>query len=215
MIGLNDSGVDTVFDFEGQNWLTIEGGAGHRVQAALAGDQLHVVVDDNVVAVVDGYRGHEGAFIGIDTGTGSAQHQRPAGARHDAGTRAGRGVERGTHASTFAAPDDLLGAYLSQPSLHGTAGGDHLVGTSGADWLAGGAGDDHLSGSGGRDILEGGSGNDRLEGGAGEDHYLFKSGDGGLGTTIHDTEGANTVVLDGFSGAACRVSRAARILSLW
>ena len=70
VIGLNDSGVDTVFDFEGQNWLTIEGGAGHRVQAALAGDQLNVVVDDNVVAVVDGYRGHEGAWAGVDSGEG-------------------------------------------------------------------------------------------------------------------------------------------------
>ena len=70
VIGLNDSGVDTVFDHEGHNWLTIEGGAGHRVQTAVAGDQLQVVVDDNVVAVVDGYRGHEGAFVGIDTGAG-------------------------------------------------------------------------------------------------------------------------------------------------
>ena len=75
VIGLNDSGVDTVFDFEGQNWLTIEGGAGHRVQAALAGDQLHVVVDDNVVAVVDGYRGHEGAWAGDRHRRRSAQHQ--------------------------------------------------------------------------------------------------------------------------------------------
>ena len=118
-------------------------------------------------------------------------------------TCAGRGVERGssTH-PTFAAQDDLLGAYLTQPSLHGTAGGDQLVGTSGADWLVGAAGDDHLLGGDGRDVLEGGSGNDRLEGGAGDDRYLFKSGDGGLGTTIHDTEGSNMAVLDGFSGAS-------------
>ena len=66
----------------------------------------------------------------------------------------------------------------------------------------GAAGDDHLIGGGGRDVLEGGSGSDRLEGGAGDDRYLFKSGDGELGTTIHDTEGSNTAVLDGFSGAS-------------
>jgi hypothetical protein len=104
-------------------------------------------------------------------------------------------------ASLFEAHHDLLDAYLKQPSLMGTAGADHLVGTSGADWLVGAAGDDHLIGSGGHDILQGGSGNDRLEGGAGDDHYLFRPGDGGLGTTIHDGEGVNTAVLDGFSGA--------------
>jgi Ca2+-binding RTX toxin-like protein len=200
VIGLNDSGVDTVFDFEGQNWLTIEGGAGHRVQAALAGDQLQVVVDDNVVAVVDGYRGHEGAFVGIDTGAGLRSISdllapgTPNGPALDAASSA-------PAASTFAAPDDLLGAYLNQPSLMGTAGADHLVGTSGADWLVAAGGDDHLIGGDGRDVLQGGLGSDRLEGGAGDDHYLFKSGDGGFGTTIHDTEGSNVAVLDGFSGS--------------
>ncbi len=202
VIGLNDSGVDTVFDFEGQNWLTIEGGAGHRVQAALAGDQLNVVVDDNVVAVVDGYRGHEGAFVGIDTGAGlrSINELLAPGATHGPALDAASSAAAAP--STFAAQDDLLGAYLTQPSLHGTAGGDQLVGTSGADWLVGAAGDDHLIGGDGRDVLEGGSGSDRLEGGAGDDRYLFKSGDGGFGTTIHDTEGSNTAVLDGFSGAS-------------
>jgi Ca2+-binding RTX toxin-like protein len=76
------------------------------------------------------------------------------------------------------------------------------MGTSGADWLVGNAGDDHLIGGDGRDVLEGGLGTDRLEGGAGDDRYLFKPGDGGLGTTIHDTEGSNTAVLDGVSGAS-------------
>jgi Ca2+-binding RTX toxin-like protein len=197
VIGLNDSGVDTVFDFEGQNWLTIEGGAGHRVQAALAGDQLNIVVDDNVVAVVDGYRGHEGAWAGVDSGGGVVPFSQLIVANTANGLASS---SLATPAS--AAPTDLLADYLAKPSLIGTAGGDHLVGTSGADWLVGGAGDDHLSGSGGRDILEGGSGNDRLEGGAGDDRYLFRSGDGGPGTIIHDTDGANTAVLDGFSGAS-------------
>jgi Ca2+-binding RTX toxin-like protein len=199
VIGLNDSGVDTVFDFEGQNWLTIEGGAGHQVQAALAGDQLQVVVDDNVVAVVDGYRGHEGAFLGIDTGTGlrSINELMPSGASNGPALD---GAPSAAAASTSEGHDDLLGAYLTQPNLHGTAGGDHLVGTSGADWLVGNAGDDHLIGGAGHDILEGGAGNNLLEGGAGHDRYLFKSGDAGF-STIHDTEGSNVAVLDGFSGA--------------
>jgi Ca2+-binding RTX toxin-like protein len=121
------------------------------------------------------------------------------------GTTQGPGLDAASSAaaapSTFAAQDDLLGAYLTQPSLHGTAGSDHLVGTSGADWLVGAAGDDHLLGGDGRDVLEGGPGSDRLEGGAGDDRYLFKSGDAGFGT-IHDTEGSNVAVLDGFSGAS-------------
>ena len=102
---------------------------------------------------------------------------------------------------SLAANNDLLGAYLTQPSLHGTTGDDHLVGTSGADWLVGGAGKDHLSGGAGNDILEGGPGNDLLEGGAGDDRYLFKVGDGGLNTIIRDTEGSNVAELNGFAGA--------------
>ena len=201
VIGLNDSGVDTVFDLEGHNWLTIEGGAGHRVQTALAGDQLQVVVDDNVVAVVDGYRGHEGACVGIDTGAGLRSINELLAPRANQGP-ALDGASSAAAASPFAAHDDLLEAYLKQPSLHGTPGGDQLIGTSGADWLVGAAGDDHLLGGDGRDVLEGGQGSDRLEGGAGDDRYLFKSGDGGLGTIIHDSEGSNTAVLDGFSGAS-------------
>jgi Ca2+-binding RTX toxin-like protein len=203
VIGLNDSGVDTVFDFDGQNWLTIEGGAGHRVQTALAGDQLQVIVDDNVVAVVDSYRGHEGAWAGIDTG---------AGLRTMDQLMAGQGpaldvAQAPAAASLFEAHHDLLDAYLKQPSLMGTAGADRLVGTSGADWLVGGAGNDHLLGGDGRDVLEGGAGSDRLEGGAGDDRYLFKPGDGGLGTTIHDSEGSNVAVLDGFSASQVQAVR--------
>jgi Ca2+-binding RTX toxin-like protein len=188
-----------VFDHEGRNWLTIEGGAGHLVQTAVAGDQLYVIVENDVVAVVDSYRGNEDAFVGIDTGAGlrtidqlmapGAAHGPPlAEASSDA-------------ASTLHADDDLLGAYLTQPSLHGTAGDDHMVGTSVADWLVGLAGNDHLSGGAGNDILEGGRGNNLLEGGAGDDRYLFKAGDGGLSTIIRDAEGSNVAELDGFAGA--------------
>ena len=70
VIGLNDNAVDTVFDHEGSNQLTLEGFAGGDVQTALLGDDLHLVVDHNVVAVISDYRGHEDAFAGIDFGQG-------------------------------------------------------------------------------------------------------------------------------------------------
>jgi Ca2+-binding RTX toxin-like protein len=197
LIGLNDSGVDTVFDHEGSNWLTIQGGAGHSVKTALTGDDLHVVVDDNVAAVIDGYRGHEDAWIGIDTGAGVRTIDQLMAARGPAL----EGASSAAAASTVAPQGDLLGAYLAEPSLHGTAGDDHLIGTSGADWLVGGGGDDHLIGGAGNDILKGGPGNNLLEGGAGNDRYLFKAGDGGLNTIIRDSEGSNVAELQGFAGA--------------
>ena len=199
MIGLNDSAIDTVFDLEGQNRLTIQDGAGHHVQTALVGDQLHVVVDDAVVAVLDGYRGNEGALVGIDTGAGlhTIDELMVRGAPQDPSPVEPSAREE----STETADDDLLGAYLTQPSLHGTAGDDHLVGTSDADWLVGGAGKDHLIGGAGDDILQGGTGKDLLEGGAGDDRYLFKAGDGGLSTIIRDGDGSNVAELDGFGGA--------------
>jgi Ca2+-binding RTX toxin-like protein len=199
VIGLNDSAVDTIFDLEGQNRLTIQGGAGRHVETTLVGDQLHVVVDDAVVAVMDGYRGHEDAFVGIDAGAGlrTIDELMAPGA--------GQGplpVEASPPAAPASnADDDLLGAYLTEPSLHGTAGDDLLVGTSEADWLVGGAGKDHLIGEAGDDILQGGPGTDLLEGGAGNDRYLFKAGDGGLSTIIRDSDGANVAELDGFAGA--------------
>jgi Ca2+-binding RTX toxin-like protein len=196
VIGLNDSGVDTVFDHEGRNWLTIEGGAGHLVQTAVAGDQLYVIVDNDVVAVVDSYRGNEDAFVGIDTGAGRRTIDELMAPGAADGPPLGEGSS--TAASTLHPDDDLLGAYLTQPSLHGTAGDDHLVGTSGADWLVGLAGNDQLSGGAGNDILEGGLGNNLLEGGAGDDRYLFKAGDSGV---IRDSEGSNVAELHGFGGA--------------
>jgi Ca2+-binding RTX toxin-like protein len=99
------------------------------------------------------------------------------------------------------AGDDILYGGDGNDVLRGGAGSDELHGGAGADWLVGGAGDDHLIGGGGDDILEGGRDNDLLEGGAGDDRYLFKAGDGGLGTIIRDTEGANVVELHGFGSA--------------
>ena len=113
-------------------------------------------------------------------------------------------------ASALRCPDDLLADYLTQPSLHGTAGGDQLVGTSGADWLVGAAGDDHLIGGAGR----------RARGRAGQRSSRGRRGRRPLSVQvrrrrtrhhIHDTEGSNVAVLDGFSGSQVRVSRSATI----
>jgi Ca2+-binding RTX toxin-like protein len=198
ILGLNDRGVDTVFDHEGNNRVTIEDGAGHVVQTAVGGDQLYVVVHNSVAGVIDGYAGNEGAFEGIDTGAGMyAIDDLMAPGASDGPALAGASSEAG---STAPAADDLLDPYLTRPSLHGTTAGDHLVGTSASDWLSGDAGDDHLFGGGGRDVLEGGAGNDVLEGGGGDDRYLLKASEAGW-DVIRDTEGSNVVELDGFAGA--------------
>ena len=97
-------------------------------------------------------------------------------------------------------PPTCSNRILSQPSLSGSEGADHLVGSDGADWLSAGAGNDLLQGGDGNDVLEGGAGSDLLQGGAGDDRYLFRSGESGL-DTIRDAEGSNIAELAGFTGA--------------
>ncbi|HYZ25284.1 MAG TPA: calcium-binding protein, partial [Geminicoccaceae bacterium] len=198
VLGLNENAVDTVFDHEGHNRLTIEDGAGHRVQTAVGGDQLYVVVQNNVVGVVDGYPANQDAFEGIDTGTGlyAIDELMAPGA----GNGPALASASSAGGSAVQPEPDLLDPYLTKPNLHGTAGADHLVGTSASDWLSGNTGDDHLLGGGGRDVLEGGAGNDVLEGGGGDDRYLVKTGQAGW-DVIRDAEGSNVVELDGFAGA--------------
>ena len=197
VIGLSDNAVETVFDHEGSNQLSLAGYDGGTLQTALVGDDLYLMVDHNAIAVVSGYRGHEDAWAGVDTGQGLvsfADLMAP---------NAGSGPPLGSTAPATvaaAAPSDVLSAYLSSPSHVGGAGTDQLSGSSGADWLSGLAGNDHLRGDAGQDVLDGGAGPDRLEGGAGDDRYLFKSGEWGL-DTIRDAEGSNLAELDGFAGA--------------
>jgi Ca2+-binding RTX toxin-like protein len=96
---------------------------------------------------------------------------------------------------------DRLEGGEADDILEGGGSDDELRGDAGDDILDGGDGNDHLSGGAGVDILRGGRGIDLLEGGAGDDRYLFKAGDGGLGTIIRDGEGINVAELDGFAGA--------------
>jgi Ca2+-binding RTX toxin-like protein len=197
VIGLSDNAVDTVFDYEGSNQLSLEGFAGGPVQTALVGDDLHLLVDHNAVAVVSGYRGHEGAWAGVDTGQGLVSF---ADLMAGGAGSAPQPASAPAPTPAPAAAGDVLSAYLTSPSHLGGAGVDQLSGSSGADWLSGLAGDDHLRGDAGQDVLDGGAGADLLEGGAGDDRYLFKSGEWGL-DTIRDAEGSNVAELQGFAGA--------------
>jgi Ca2+-binding RTX toxin-like protein len=197
VIGLNDGAIDTVFDHQGQNWLSIEEGAGHQVQTAVLGGKLYVIVDNAPVAIVDDYVGNEDAFAGIDAGTGLRTiDELMAPGAADGPPLAEESNDAAPGATSEA---DLLGGHLSGPSLRGTTGTDHLIGTSGSDWLQGDAGADHLVGGAGNDLLEGGAGADLLEGGAGDDNYLLRP-EGAGWDVIRDSEGANLVELQGFDG---------------
>jgi Ca2+-binding RTX toxin-like protein len=199
VFGLSDTEVDTAFDHEGVNQIRLEGFAGGSVQTAMVGDDLYLSVDNGVVGVLEGYRGHEDAFAGIDLGQGIV----PLADLLAPGADTGPAAASDAGATTTAAPpaaDDLLGGYLTSASLEGGAGADWLLGTGEADWLSGRDGDDHLQGGAGNDVLEGGAGSDLLEGGAGADRYLFRLDDPGL-DTIRDAEGSNVAELKGVAGA--------------
>ena len=195
VMGLNDHAVDTVFDHEGSNHVFLEGVTNQTVTAEIAGGDLYILVDVNPVAIVSGYVGHEASFAGVDLGAGIVAVEDLLGAG------AGEAEQESAMLESESEPQgDLLAAYLSEPSLSGTAGADQLIGTSGADWLQGGGGKDELQGGDGADVLEGGAGSDLLQGGAGDDRYLFRSGESGL-DTIRDAAGSNTAELVGFTGA--------------
>jgi Ca2+-binding RTX toxin-like protein len=195
VIGLNDFGVDTVFDHEGSNHLLLEGVADHSVAASVIDGDLWVVVDQDPVAIVSDYVGHEDSFAGVDLGAGIVAVEDLL-AFNSQGTQ----QEAAVPDTEPEPPGDLLASYLSSPSLSGGAAADQLSGTSGADWLQGLAGDDHLLAGDGSDVLEGGAGKDLLQGGAGDDRYLFRAGESGL-DTIRDAEGSNIAELHGFTGA--------------
>jgi Ca2+-binding RTX toxin-like protein len=95
--------------------------------------------------------------------------------------------------------NDVLFGGAGNDLLDGGAGNDHLEGGAGNDILNGGAGDDQLYGGDGNDILSGGLGVDQLYGGAGNDSFVIGLHDSAI-DTVFDHEGANRLVIDGFSG---------------
>ncbi len=194
VIGLNDTAVDTLFDHEGSNQIVLEGVGERAVEARLLDGDLYLVADDNPVAVVSDYVGHEDSFAGVDLGAGLLAIEDLLAGSVETTSLDPTGLGAAEPSG------DLLASYLSQPSLIGADTSDHLVGTSGADWLSGLVGNDELQGGAGADVLEGGAGSDLLQGGADNDHYLFRSGESGL-DTIRDAEGSNIAELHGFTGA--------------
>lgn len=199
VIGLNDNAVDTVFDHEGANRLTLEGVTDQTVEASLLGDDLYVTVDQSPVAVVSGYVGHEDALAGIDFGQGLRTVETLLTNRPDLEAT----VDETEAQAAEAAADDLLAAHLhlTEPTVVGDPRtNQRLDGADGDDWLSGYDGKDILFGKDGNDILEGGDGVDRLVGGAGDDRYLFSKGERGI-DKIDDAEGRNLAELKGYDRA--------------
>ncbi len=90
---------------------------------------------------------------------------------------------------------DLTSNYysVSDITLKGGEGDDHLWSSDGKDSLYGEAGNDSLYGGSGDDFLDGGSGADRLAGGSGDDTFVFDIND----TSIDGGTGTDTVQING------------------
>ena len=166
VLGLAESGVDTVFDHSGVNTLSLAGAAASRLQVSLDGQDLKIAYDGRDVAVIDQYVGHEGNFAGIDLGHGV------------------RGFS------------DLLADYLprqvggaASDMLRAADGGEWLVGKEGNDQLVGSAAADRLEGGAGSDVMSGGAGNDTYLIGKGEggiDRIVDSQGSNTVELTGHD-----------------------------
>ena len=97
---------------------------------------------------------------------------------------------------------DTPTSFQGNDYLDGEDGNDLLLGDGGNDTLIGGAGNDVLKGGDGDDLLIGGAGGDNLQGGDGDDTYEIAAGDERDDVyvdRITDTDGTNTVKLDGVS----------------
>jgi Ca2+-binding RTX toxin-like protein len=169
VLGLSDTGVDTVFDHSGANRLVVQGANPAQLTATVVGTDLHLAQGGRTFAVIKDYVGYESSFAGIDLGQGL----RPL-------------------ADFIARPPELASVQAPRPDQVGTAGNDLLQARSGGEWLAGRGGDDTLLGGDGNDRLEGGAGNDVLRGGKGDDTYVVGGPGGGI-DRINDSEGRNTI----------------------
>lgn len=106
---------------------------------------------------------------------------------------------------------------LSSNTLLGSSGNDTVFGSGADDVIQGGDGNDSLDGAAGDDSITGGDGNDTIDGGDGDDTIAGQGGDdlittgagidtvlwNGLGNgtdTILESEGAETLIVQGDSG---------------
>ena len=156
VLGLHESGVDTIFDHSGVNTVSLRGASESRLQVSLDGDDLKIAYDGRDVAVIDQYVGHEANFAGLDLGQGVRAF--PDLLAEFLPQRAGT------------ADADILQAADGGEWLLGKEGNDSLLGSASADRLEGGDGGDTLSGGAGNDtyiIRDGETGTDRIVDGQG------------------------------------------------
>jgi len=152
------------------------------------GEDLEVVIDGHVVAVLEGRTSIE------DWQLQSSEDMRFG---------FGRLFQLGT-----AGDDSLHGvhAYTTGNQIHGLAGDDSLMGETLGDSLFGGDGNDRLAGVNGDDLLDGGAGDDVLVGGYGVDHFLGGAGNDllegrdlgvALAESLHGGDGDDRLLGDG------------------
>ncbi|MEZ5826446.1 MAG: calcium-binding protein [Geminicoccaceae bacterium] len=128
LFGLNDSAVDTVFDHEGVNRITIDGADVEKLATRIEGKDLVVSHDGADVVRIDSYLGNEQAFAGVDNGDGALTSfdslpnapgptastrilAEPAGADPASGLAEDAGQSSFSFDRTSAS-DDLLSAFL-------------------------------------------------------------------------------------------------------
>ncbi len=116
---LNDSGIDSVFDHEGSNLLKVEGRGEQAMAARLEGNDLHLMADLSDFAVIRDYLGHEGAFAGLDLGTGVQALDDLLAAYLPAQAKSATGL-----AEARAAAPDWLSDYQGTASSTGPAAAD-------------------------------------------------------------------------------------------
>ena len=143
--------------------------------AALGGDDIVNLVQENINARISGGDGNDRMLggSGNDTISGNAQRDRIQG---------GQG-------------DDRIGGNGGRDKLDGGSGDDRLFGGASGDWLFGGDGADILKGEGGNDRIDGSFGVDTMAGGAGDDNFFTLDfqveslfGDGGSDAASHDED---------------------------
>ena len=100
-------------------------------------------------------------------------------------------------------------------TLYGDAGNDTLIGGAGVDTLNGGTGNDYVSGGIGNDILTASAGMDLLLGGSGDDRFIFGAdADGAARVSDTETDGSDTLALEGVSMSFDNIWRSGNFLGL-
>jgi Ca2+-binding RTX toxin-like protein len=215
------SGVDKLFGYEGDDYLDGEDGD-DELSGGEGDDVLHGSTGNDLLS------GHEGddslsGGEGDDSLTGEEGGDVLEGGSGNDTLLGGLGVDvlrgaLGNDALDGGEGDDSLDGGADDDGLLGWGGNDTLYGDDGSDFLDGGEGNDQLDGGFGNDSLFGGAGNDVLtgtlgadilNGGEGDDVYIVleEKNEAGLGIAdlIIDTEGDNTVQLQGEDGSVVRV----------